>query len=130
MSWPSGLKIAPFPNRERAVSFWDGREERMELWHFVWMLAAVTGMTAAGLIGNGWALVTGERPNIWMLSDYSVATPFRVIALMTYAPLAILKAGLDYLNQNPIMAVTIIATGLLWSFMQGVFILTTFFGFT
>ena len=102
----------------------------METWHFIWALAALTGLTAAGIIGNGWALVTGERPHIYILSSYSVATPLRVLALITYAPLAMVKAGLGYIDHNPIMALIIFATGLVWSFMQGVFILTTFFGFT
>ncbi len=102
----------------------------MELWHFVWMMAAVTGLTAAGLVGSGWAMVTGERPNIWMLSDYSATTPLRALALVAYAPLGLTKAGLADLGQNPVFAGIIAAIGLLWSFMQGVFILVTFFGFT
>ena len=102
----------------------------VELWQFVWVLAAITGLTAAGLAGNGCALLTGERPSLWMLSQYSVATPLRAVALIVYAPLALVKDGLAYLDHNPVFAVMIVATGLLWSFIQGVFILTTFFGFT
>ena len=102
----------------------------METWHFIWALAALTGLTTAGIAGSGWALVTGERPSIWILSTYSVATPLRVAALVFYAPLAMVKAGLGYMDHNPVFAMMVLATGLVWSFMQGVFILTTFFGFT
>jgi len=102
----------------------------METWQYIWALAALTGLTTAGLVGSGWALVTGERPNIWILSTYSVATPLRVVALIAYAPLATVKTGLGHIDHNPIFAMMIIATGLVWSFMQGVFILVTFFGFT
>jgi hypothetical protein len=102
----------------------------MQLWQFVWVLAAITGMTASGLVGNGWALVTGRRPDIWLLSTYSVTTPLRIIALVVYAPLALVRAGVEYLEHNPIFALMIMAAGLFWSFLQGVFILTTFFGYT
>ena len=102
----------------------------METWPFIWMLAALTGVVASGLIGSGWALVTGSHPNIWLLSSYSVATPLRAAALMIYAPLAALKAGLSCINDNPVLAVIVLGVGLFWSFLQGVFILTTFFGFT
>ena len=47
----------------------------MELWHFVWLLAALTGLAAAGLVGSGWATVTGERPGLAMLASYHVTTP-------------------------------------------------------
>ncbi|HRX35306.1 MAG TPA: hypothetical protein P5337_02830 [Aestuariivirga sp.] len=102
----------------------------MQTWQFIWMLAAVTGIAAAGLTGSGWALVTGERPTIWLLSTYSVATPLRIAALVIYAPLATIRTGIDYFGENPVLAVIFAAIGLFWSFVQGVFILTTVFAFT
>ena len=102
----------------------------MELYHFVWMLAALTGLTAGGLAGNGWAMVTGERPSLWMLSEYSVSMPLKVLALIAYAPLAMVKSGLSYIDSNPVFAALVTIAGLLWSFVQGVFILITCFGFT
>jgi hypothetical protein len=128
---PRGPDLAPLLLRKQAVPFWNSfRSGKMETWHFVWMLAALTGLTAAGLAGSGWAMVTGERPNIWILSEYSVATPLRVLALVVYAPMALVKTGLGYLAVNPILALMIFVAGMLWSFMQGVFIMVTFFGFT
>ncbi len=102
----------------------------METWHFIWVLAAITGLTAGGLAGNGWAMATGRRPDIWMLSEYSVSMPLKVLALIAYAPLAMVKSGLSYFDSNPVFAVMVTIAGLLWSFVQGVFILTQFFGFT
>lgn len=102
----------------------------MELYHVVWVLAAVTGLTSAGLAGNGWAVVTGQRPSIWMLTEYSVSMPLKVLALITYAPLAVVKSGLSYVDSNPVFAMMVMIAGLFWSFLQGVFILTTFFGYT
>ena len=102
----------------------------MEFYHFVWLLAGLTGLTAAGLAGNGWALATGRKPDIWLLSEYSVATPLRLLALVTYAPLATVRAGLSHIDHNPVFAVMMVAAGLFWSFIQGVFILTALFGYT
>lgn len=102
----------------------------MEIWHFVWMLAAVTGLVAAGVTGSGWAVVTGRRPSIWLLADYSVTTPVRAFVLAVYAPLALVRAGLEFTGQNPVLSLLMLGLGLFWSFLQGVFILTTFFGFT
>lgn len=102
----------------------------MQTWHFIWMLAAVTGIASAGLTGSGWAMVTGERPTLWMLSRYSLTTPLRAAALAIYAPLALIRAGLGYVGHNPVLAVLIAGAGLFWSFLQGVFILTRVFGFT
>ena len=53
-----------------------------------------------------------------------------MLALITYAPLAVVKSGLSYLDHNPVLRCHVMLAGLVWSFMQGVFILTTFFGFT
>lgn len=102
----------------------------MELWHFVWLLAALTGLAAAGLVGSGWATVTGERLGLAMLASYRVTTPLRALVLLIHAPLALVRAGLWYLGYNPIFAFLLLGAGVFWSFLQGVFILTTFFGFT
>ena len=102
----------------------------METWQFVWILAALTGLTAGGLAGNGWAIVTGERPSLWMLSQYSVSMPLKVVALIVYAPLALVKSGVSYVDSNPVFAALVTIAGLFWSFVQGVFILITCFGFT
>ena len=56
----------------------------MELYHLAWVLAGLTGLATAGLVGNGWAIATGDRPSIWMLSEYSIATPLRIVALIAY----------------------------------------------
>jgi len=129
MKWCQGPELASLLRCKRVGPIWSSGEA-MELYHFVWMLAAVTGLTAAGLAGNGWALVTGRKPSIWMLAEYSVSMPLKVLALITYAPLAVVKSGLSYIDSNPVFAVMVTLTGLFWSFMQGVFILTTFFGYT
>ena len=102
----------------------------METWHFVWVLAALTGLATAGVAGSGWALATGELPRVWMLSRYSVAMPLKLAALLAYGPLGVVRAGLGYVDYNPMLAFIIVSAGLAWSFMHGVFIMVSFFGFT
>ena len=102
----------------------------MESFHVVWLLAAFTGLAAAGLVGNGWALIAGRPPHIRLLAENHFHSPLRALALVIYAPLALVNAGTATVNENPVFAIFLVGFGLLWSFMQGVFILTTFFGFT
>jgi len=102
----------------------------MEGWHFVWILAAVTGLVTAGLTGSGWAMATGRLPHLWLLAEYSAATPLRAVAVMIYAPLGLARAGFATFGENPLFAALLVAFGAVWSFLQGVFILTTVFGFT
>ncbi len=102
----------------------------METWHFVFALAAMTGLVSAGLAGSAWALATGHPPRPGILYRLDLLTPLKVLALCTYAPLGLVKTGLWYLEYNPFIAIPVVTLGLGWSFLQGVFILTTFFGYT
>jgi len=97
---------------------------------FVWAFAAVVGLTAAGVVGNGWTLATGEPPHPELLHELDARMPLKVLALVIYGPMAFVKGGLDFLDDNPLFALLVVAIGIGWSFLQGVFILTTFFGFT
>jgi hypothetical protein len=102
----------------------------METWMFVWAFTAVLGMAVAGVIGSGWAMITGERPHPELLCRLDGGTPFKVTALVIYGPMAFIRGGYDFLNESPVFGMAVMAIGLVWSFLQGVFILTAFFGFT
>ncbi len=102
----------------------------METWHFAYMLAAATGLVAAGLTGSSWAVATGQRLRIGILYRLDYTTPFKILALCIYAPLGVARTGLWYLEYNPLIALPVLALGMGWSFLQGVFILTAFFGYT
>ena len=102
----------------------------MEAIHLLWALAAATGLVAGGLAGSGFALIAGSPPRLGMLHRLDHLTPIRVAALCLYGPLGLVRAGLSYLAQNPVVALAMLGLGLGWSFLLGVFILTTFFGFS
>ena len=102
----------------------------MEAWHVVWVLAAVTGLVSAGLVGSAWAVAVGERPSLAMLGTFDLSTPLKWLVLLIYGPLAVTRIGIGSIDCHPASAVVLLLIGVAWSFLQGVFILTTFFGFT
>ena len=102
----------------------------METYHFIYALAVITGLVSAGLAGSGWAMAAGKGLRIGILHRLDHLTPLKVLALCAYAPLGVVRTGIWYLDYNPFVALTILVLGLGWSFLQGVFILTAFFGYT
>lgn len=102
----------------------------MEIWQLAWGLTAVVGLVASGIVGSGFALVHGEAPGLAILARRDLFLIPRTMTLVIYAPLGLVRAGVDALAEELIFALIIFVFGLVWSFMQGVFILTTFFGFT
>lgn len=99
------------------------------LW-FIYALTALLGLVPGGIMGSAWAVATGETPRIGILHRLNYLTPVKVIALCLYAPLGLVRTALWSAEFNPIFAVIILALGIGWSFLEGVFILTTFFGFS
>ena len=110
--------------------FGTGGEDGMEAWHVVWVLAAMTGLVSAGVVGSGWAAISGERPGLAMLGTFGLATPVKWLVLLIYGPLAVTRFGIGSIDLHPVSAIVLTFIGVVWSFLQGVFILTTFFGFT
>ena len=100
--------------------------------HAAYLFALAVGIISSGLIGNAWGLVTGTNPRLGDIVDPNptLMTPFRVFAALFSAPTSILLDGFWWLIAQPIFGVPIIIAGLVWSFLQGVFLLTTVFGFS
>jgi hypothetical protein len=103
----------------------------MDVQHLAWFMALAVGIASSGVIGSAWELATGEEARLGNLLDPnpSALTPFRAFAAIFSAPTKILLDGFWWLIEKPIFGVPIIAAGLVWSFLQGVFILTTVLGF-
>jgi hypothetical protein len=99
------------------------------LW-FIYALTAVLGLVPGGIMGSAWAVATGETPRIGILHRLDYLTPVKIIAVCIYAPLGLVRAAFWSSEFNPVFAIILLAIGLGWSFLEGVFILTTFFGFT
>jgi hypothetical protein len=100
--------------------------------HLAYVLALAVGIVSSGLVGNAWAIVTGETVRLGDVLDPhpTPLTPFRVLAAVFSAPTTILLDGFWWLIAQPAFGIPIIAAGLVWSFLQGVFILNQVFGLT
>jgi hypothetical protein len=100
--------------------------------HAAYLLAIAVGIVSSGLIGSMWLLATDEEPRLGALFDPNpgLLTPFRVFAIIFAAPTTVLLTAFGDLIDQPIRGVPVLATAIVWSFFQGVFILTQVFGFT
>jgi hypothetical protein len=102
----------------------------MEIWQIMWGLTAVVGLVAAGVVGSGFALVNGEPPGFAVFARRDALLLPRSLVLVIYAPLGLVRAAYEAAGVEPMFAVLVAALGLVWSFFQGVVILTTCFGFS
>jgi hypothetical protein len=101
----------------------------MTIFYLVYIYAVAVGIVAAGIAGSIWVLATGERPRFGLLLEPSAIAPVRALVVVAYAPLMILLAAWRFIG-SPIVVMLLVAASLGWSFLQGVFILTQFFGVT
>jgi hypothetical protein len=100
--------------------------------HAAYLFALAVGIVSSGIVGNAWSMLTGASPRLGDILDPNptLMTPLRVLAALFSAPTSILLDGSWWLIAQPIFGVPIIIAGLVWSFLQGVFILTHVFGFS
>ena len=103
----------------------------MEMQHLAYVMAMVVGIVSSGIVGSAWHLATGEDVRLRDILDAQPTglTPFRVLAAVFSAPTKILLDGLWWMIAQPVLGVPILALGFVWSFLQGVVILTKVFGF-
>ena len=101
----------------------------MDIVYVVYVYAVAVGVVTAGLTGSMWAMATGERPRFGLLLEPSAIAPLRALVVVASAPLLLLLAAWRFVG-SPIAGMLLVAASLGWSFLQGVFILTQFFGVT
>jgi hypothetical protein len=99
---------------------------------FTCLVAVIVGVVSSGIIGSAWELATGEEARISGIfaPEPGLLTPFRIVVSLTSAPATILRDAMWWLIANPFAGVPLLLSGLVWSFLQGVFILTQVFGFS
>jgi hypothetical protein len=104
----------------------------MELQQLAHPMALAVGFVSSGIIGSAWALMTGEESRLGDVldPDPDLLTPLRVLVAILSAPTSVLLTGFWWLISQPLIGIPIVAAGLIWSFLQGVFILTQLFGFS
>jgi len=99
----------------------------MDMVYLVYLYAVAVGFVAAGVTGSIWALATGESPRFGLLLEPGLVAPLRALVVMAAAPLLLLFAAWRFVG-SIIVGMLLVAASLGWSFLQGAFILTQFFG--
>ena len=99
----------------------------MDMVYLVYLYAIAVGFAAAGVAGSTWALATGEELRFGLLLEPGLIAPLRALAVVACAPLLLLVAAWRFVG-NAIAGMLLVAASLGWSFLQGAFILTQFFG--
>jgi hypothetical protein len=103
----------------------------MALQHLGYVLALLIGITSSAIIASLWQLITDEdlKFSDLMDPDPDFFTPFRALAVIFSAPSRAVLNGFQWTIAQPLIGLIVLALGLGWSFLQGVFILTTLLGF-
>jgi len=97
---------------------------------YAFLLAVSAGIVTGGLTGSAWAMATGEGPGFYLLTERSLATPIKVAVLVLHVPLLLARRGWAMGRTRPVLSFMALGLACLWSFIQGVFILTQVFGVT
>ena len=99
----------------------------MDMVYLVYLYAVAVGFAAAGVTGSMWTLATGEEPRFGLLFEPGLIAPLRALVVVASAPLLLLLVAWRFVG-NAIAGMLLVAASLGWSFLQGAFILTQFFG--
>ena len=91
---------------------------------------AVVGLVASGVVGSCWSLALDRPMTGWDLFEGGWLKPFCALLVVIHTPLRLMKLGAGMLVDGLVSGAVILAAGFGWSFLQGVFILTQFFGVT
>lgn len=96
---------------------------------FTCLIAMLVGLVSAGIVGSLWELMTGEEARIGAILDRDpgLLTPLRAAVSLVSAPSTIMRDAMWWMIAEPFAGVPLMISGLVWSFLQGVFILTQVF---
>ncbi len=101
----------------------------MDTVHLAYLFAVAVGIVTAGVTASLWTLTVGDEPRFGRLLEPSAVAPLQALVVMISAPLLLLLAAWRYAGSASV-GMLLVAASLGWSFLQGVFILTQFFGVT
>ena len=96
----------------------------------IYVYTAIVGLVAAGMIGSAWTLATGEQMTGWDLFSGGLLRPVCALLVVIHTPLRHMRLGTEMTLDGAVSGLVVLAAGVGWSFLQGVFILTQFFGAT
>ncbi len=96
--------------------------------HLLYLYALGVGIAIAGFAGSVWGMVAGDRPELDDILEGDYLTPIKLPLVVLHGPIITLTEGTRWLILNPPIGLLLLAAGLGWSFLQGVFVLTQVFG--
>ena len=99
----------------------------MDMVYLAHLFAVAVGIVMAGITASLWTLALGKEPRFGLLLEPSAVAPFRALVVVAAAPLLLMLAAWRYAGSASV-AMLLVVISLGWSFLQGVFILTQFFG--
>jgi vacuolar-type H+-ATPase subunit I/STV1 len=99
-----------------------------EIHQIAYLFAIVTGIVSSGAIGSLWAALTDEAPSFKMLTEGDYLTPIKAPVFILSGPTTLIVNSFWWIIERPLVGIAMLFAGLAWSFVQGVFILTQFFG--
>jgi hypothetical protein len=95
------------------------------------LFAIAVGFVSAGILAATWTLAFDEEPAFAALlnPEPTLLMPFRALAIVFSAPSILGERAIWWLIAQPLVGIPLFALAAAWSFVQGVVILTQFFGF-
>jgi hypothetical protein len=102
----------------------------LEMMGVAYLLAFVVGLVVSGIVSSIWAIVAEEPPELAMLGQTDLLTPVRVLVVVLCAPTMLFSGAFGWMMERSPLALGYVALGFVWSFFQGVFILTSLFSVT
>ena len=100
----------------------------MDVHQVAYLFAIAIGIVSSGIIGSLWAALTDEAPHFGMLTFDDALSPVKVPILILSGPTTTIVSSFWWLIERPIAGIALLLGGIVWSFFQGVFILTQIFG--
>ena len=96
----------------------------------IFAYTVVVGLVASGIVGSAWTMARDEPMTGWDLFAGGVLRPLCALLVVVHTPLRLLRLGTEMTLDGMVTGPVVLAAGIGWSFLQGVFILTQFFSVT
>ncbi len=92
-----------------------------------YLLAFLVGLVVSGIVSSVWGILADEPPTLAMLAESDFLVPIRVLVVVVCAPTMLFTGAFGWMMERSPLAIGYLGLGFVWSFFQGVLVLTTLF---